>query len=163
MTFKQTSFEERQLKNIDTWMPIGRETNLPDALKGIFYMDGNPLPEDCVTFNSTWDAENRTLKFKVFGPQQWTFHATVAGRIWLSLVKILGASVEIRFQDDNLRHAIVRPTMYGLFSMPRFLMEWTMTQAQDSVNGETWERRNTIFFWLIPISGYIRLLAIFVS
>ena len=155
MTLKQTSFEERQFKTIDTWMPTGRGTNLPDVLQGIYFMDGNPLPEDCVTLNSTWDAENRTLRFKAFEPHQWTFQATAAGRIWLSLVRILGAGVEIRFQDDTLRHAVVRPTMYGLFSMPRFLMEWTMTQTQDSVNGETWDRRNTIFFRLIPTGGYV--------
>lgn len=155
MTLKQSSFEERQFKNIGNWMPTGRGTNLPEVLQGIFFMDGNPFPEDCMTFNSTWDAENRTLKFKVFGLQQWTFHATVVGRIWLSLVRILGAGVEVRFQDDNLRHAVVRPTMYGLFSMPRFLMEWTMTQTQDSVNGETWDRRNTIFFGMFPAGGYV--------
>ncbi|MCC5632412.1 hypothetical protein LC613_32805 [Nostoc sphaeroides CHAB 2801] len=35
--------EKKQLNNIATWMIPIKETNLPSILKGVFFMDGNPL------------------------------------------------------------------------------------------------------------------------
>ena len=150
----QTTIEERPFKDIYTWMPTGQKTNLPDILKGIFFMDGNDLPDDCLTLNSTWDAETLTLKIPVFAPEQWTFHPSEEGRRLLRFVEIFDVVYKIKFQDNTLRHAIVVPTLLGL-SLPRWITEFTMTQTQDSVNGETWNRRNTIFFGLIPAGGYI--------
>jgi hypothetical protein len=36
------TIETRQLNDIGTWMKQDRETDFPDILKGVFFMDGNP-------------------------------------------------------------------------------------------------------------------------
>ena len=153
MKNKQTILEERRFEDIDTWMSTGQGTNMPEVLQGIFFMDGNPFPEDCVTLNSTWNAETRTLKFPTFGPLQWTFHASEEGRNLYNRIKSRHGVIKIRFQDNTLRRAFVIPKFFGI-PFPRWLMEWTMIQTPDSVNGETWLRRNTIFFRLISRGGY---------
>ncbi len=153
MTSNQTTIEERRFSDIDTWMPTGRGTNLPEVLQGIYFMDGNPFPEDCLTLNSTWDAETRTLQFPVYGPLQWTFHPSEEGRSLLNRFQNRRGALKLRFNDDTLRHAVVIPIVNGV-PFPRWIMEWTMTQTEDSENGETWNRRNTIFFGLIPRGGY---------
>jgi hypothetical protein len=43
------TIETRQLNDIGTWMKQDRETDFPDILKGVFFMDGNPFPDDCLT------------------------------------------------------------------------------------------------------------------
>ncbi len=54
------SIEKKQLDNIATWMIPITETNLPSLLKGVFFMDGNPLPDDCITmYNLEWDKDPR--------------------------------------------------------------------------------------------------------
>ncbi len=153
MTSNQTTIEERRFSDIDTWMPTGRGTNLPEVLQGIYFMDGNPFPEDCLTLNSTWDAETLTLQLSAYNPLQWTFHPSEEGRCLLNLVQNMRSAVKLRFKDDTLRHAVVIPIVNGV-PFPRWIMEWTMTQTEDSENGETWNRRNTIFFGLIPRGGY---------
>ena len=156
MTDQQTTVEEQQFKDIDTWMPTGQGTPLPEVLQGIYFMDGNTLPDDCLTLSATavWDPETRLLKLPVFGPWQWTFHPSKEGRRLLNLVQTFKVTYELKFQED-LRHAVVVPKVLGGLPVPRWLTEFTMTQTQDSVNGETWNRRNTIFFRLIPAGGYI--------
>lgn len=154
LTLNHTVVEEKQFETINQWMSTGRGTDLPDILQGVYFMDGNDLPDDCLTLNADWDASNHTLQLPVFGPQQWTFHPSVAGRVLLTMVKVLKIVYEIRFEDETLRHAVVIPTLLGL-RIPRWLTEFTMTQTADSMNGETWDRKNTIFFRLIPVGGYI--------
>ncbi|MEM7066710.1 MAG: hypothetical protein AAF572_26535 [Cyanobacteria bacterium P01_B01_bin.77] len=46
----------QKFENIATWMTSTQPTNLPRVLKGVFFMDGNPLPDDCITmYNQEWD------------------------------------------------------------------------------------------------------------
>ena len=150
----RTVVEEKQFNIIDQWMPTGQGTNLPDVLQGIYFMDGNVLPDDCLTFNAAWDVKKRTLRLPVFGPQQWTFQPSSAGQVLLNLVMGLKLVYEIRFEDETFRHAVVVPTVLG-FRIPRWLTEFTMSQTPESVDGEVWDRKNTIFFRLIPAGGYV--------
>ena len=41
--------EEKQLKDIANWMKVEPPAELPEVLQGIFFMDGNVLPYDCLT------------------------------------------------------------------------------------------------------------------
>ena len=60
---------------IDEYVPIAdARTGLPESLQGIFWMDGNPLPDKVVSFAaSTWDAENRRTSIKVYGEGIWSW------------------------------------------------------------------------------------------
>ena len=70
MSFIQNSamvIKQQQLSNIATWMTGEESKDLPEVLQGLFFMDGNPLPDDCITmYNSQWDAKNLTLLLQVF-------------------------------------------------------------------------------------------------
>ena len=41
--------EKKQLKDIANWMKVEHPAELPEVLQGIFFMDGNVLPDDCLT------------------------------------------------------------------------------------------------------------------
>ena len=61
--------EEKQLKDIANWIKVEHPAELPEVLQGIFFMDGNVLPDDCLTmYSSGWNAEQRTLLLHVFDP-----------------------------------------------------------------------------------------------
>ncbi|MEM8719801.1 MAG: hypothetical protein AAGE84_10895 [Cyanobacteria bacterium P01_G01_bin.39] len=150
----QTTVEEKRFDEIQTWMPTGQGTNLPDTLKGIYYMDGNKLPDDCFTMNARWDSDSLTLFIPVSAPLQWTFNPSDSGRGLLKLIQLARLVYEIRFQDHTLRRADAIPKVFGL-PLPRWIVVFEMNQTEDSVDGNTWNRQNRGFFRLIPMGGYI--------
>lgn len=45
--------KKQQLNNIAIWVIEEQSNELPEALQGIFFMDGNSFPDDCITmYNS---------------------------------------------------------------------------------------------------------------
>ena len=156
MNQDNTTIEERRFDDIQTWMSTGQGTNLPEVLQGIYFMDGNKLPEDCVTLNASasWNPEILTLSIRVCDPFQWTFESSPAGRKLLQQNKSQRLLIKIRFQDDTLRRADVIPLFYGI-KLPRWILGFEMNQSEDSVDGMTWYRKNNGFFGLIPLGGYV--------
>ncbi|MDJ0733794.1 MAG: hypothetical protein QNJ47_06850 [Nostocaceae cyanobacterium] len=145
--------EKQQLDNIATWIKPTKETNLPDILKGVFFMDGNPLPDDCMTFmyNSEWDAEKLTLFLPVFAEVQWTFHNSIPGQLLLLAVWLTRLTYKIQFEDETLRIAQIIPLTFGI-PTPKWIVDFTMCQDENSHNGDTWKRKN-LWFRLIPGIG----------
>ena len=41
--------EKKQIKDIANRMKVEHPAELPAVLQGIFFMDGNVLPDDCLT------------------------------------------------------------------------------------------------------------------
>ena len=69
-------------------MKVEHRAELPEVLQGIFFMDGNVLPDDCFTmYSSDWNADQLTLLLRVFDPVIWTFHSSMGGRMLVYLVK----------------------------------------------------------------------------
>ena len=149
-----TYIEEQRFDRIQTWMPTGQGTNLPDVLKGIYFMDGNKLPDDCFTMNARWDSDSLTLFIRVFDPLQWTFHPSNSGRILLKLIQLVRLVYEIRFYDNTFRRADAIPTVLGI-RLPLWIVAFEMNQTEDSIDGSTWNRRNVGLFRTIPLGGYI--------
>ncbi|MEC4885456.1 MAG: hypothetical protein SAL70_29685 [Scytonema sp. PMC 1070.18] len=146
------AIETRQLDDIATWMLPIQETGLPSILKGVFFMDGNPLPDTCITmYNLNWDAEKFTLFLPVYAPLQWTFHNSIQGWLLLRSAQIARFTYKIQFDDATLQRAQIIPLVLGL-SIPKWIVSLTMIQTDDSSNGDTWLRRNV---WLggIPYIG----------
>ncbi|MBE9216225.1 hypothetical protein IQ247_26790 [Plectonema cf. radiosum LEGE 06105] len=141
--------EKKQLDNIATWMKPVKETNLPSILKGVFFMDGNPLPDDCITmYNLEWDAQNNTLFLPVFGQLQWTFHNSIQGRLLLISSWLSQFTYKIQFEDDTLKKSQIIPLSFGI-PIPRWIVDATMCQDENSHNGDTWKRKN-LWFGAIP-------------
>ena len=63
-------------------MKVEHPAELPEVLQGIFFMDGNVLPDDCLTmYSSDWNTDQLTLLLRVFDPVIWTFHSSMKGRM----------------------------------------------------------------------------------
>lgn len=148
MTLK---IEKKQLDNIATWMKPVKETDLPSILKGVFFMDGNPLPDDCITmYNLEWDAQNNTVSLPVFGQIQWTFHNSIQGWLLLILSWLSQFTYKIQFEDETLKKSQIIPLSFGV-PIPKWIINPTMCQDENSPNGDTWQRKN---IWFGGITGF---------
>lgn len=148
MSFIQNSamvIKQQQLSNIATWMTGEESKDLPEVLQGLFFMDGNPLPDDCITmYNSQWDAKNLTLLLQVFAPIQWTFHDSIAGRLLIYFVKLFRVTYEFHFDDETLKSAHIIPILLG-FKVPKILANFLIVQDENTPNGDIWYRKNMLF------------------
>ena len=145
--------EKRQHKDIATWMLADKSAELPAVLQGVFFMDGNPLADDCLTMHgSKWDADSLTLLLPVFASRQWTFHTSAEGRRLLNGVKFARLTYSIRFEDETLQRAHITPIVFGL-PIPKWIVDFLMYRDESSTNGDTWIRRNS-WFRGTPSGGY---------
>jgi hypothetical protein len=150
MTLK---IEKKQLDNIATWMTSIKETNLPSVLKGVFFMDGNPLPDDCITFyNLEWDSQKQTLFLPVFAPLQWTFHNTIFGWLLLRASQLTRFTYKIEFADESLQHGQVIPFGLGI-RVPKWIVDATIHREENS-KGDIWQRKNLWFGGILRVGEY---------
>ncbi|WP_298906980.1 hypothetical protein [uncultured Nostoc sp.] len=137
--------EKKQLNNIATWMIPIKQTNLPSVLKGVFFLDGNPLPDTCITmYNLEWDTQKRSLDLPVFAPLQWTFHNSIGGWILLHLIQWFKVTYKIQFTDETLQQAQIIPFLLGI-EISTSIVSFTMSQDKNSPNGDIWHRKNVWF------------------
>ncbi|MCC3449450.1 MAG: hypothetical protein JGK04_18280 [Microcoleus sp. PH2017_39_LGB_O_B] len=145
--------ETKKLKDIATWMKAEHPPEFPEALQGIFFMDGNILPDYCLTmYNSEWNPGQRTLLLRIYEPVVWTFHSSMAGRMLLYAVKFSRFSYLFRFSDATLQHGHITPIAFGL-SVPPWIMDFLIDRDPNTPNGDIWDRRNS-FFGRAPEKGY---------
>ena len=87
---------------VPTLMVPGSDADgLPERLQGIFWMDGNPNPDELISFaNSNWNEEDKTLAIKVYGPDVWSWHNDIAGRGLYELLLATELTYEFKFSDD---------------------------------------------------------------
>lgn len=150
-----TAVVSQKFEDIATWMTSTQVTNLPSVLKGVFFMDGNPLPDDCITmYNLEWDEAMNCLILPVTGPAQWTFHRTFLGWILLWVAKLAGFRYKIQFEDNDLKMAQITPIAFGI-TVPRWIINATMCQDENAQNGELWQRKNIWFGGLPRVGEYV--------
>ncbi|KAF3887594.1 MULTISPECIES: hypothetical protein [Nostocales] len=148
------AIEKKRLDNIATWMIPITQTNLPNILRGVFHMDGNPLPDECITFyNIEWDMQTRSLVLPVFAPLQWTFHNSVRGWILLIAIQVIQLTYKIQFEDETLQQAQITPFTFGL-PVPKWIIALTMIQDKNSNDRNTWQRKNVWFGGLSRVGEY---------
>lgn len=145
--------KKKQLKDIVTWMKVKHPTELPEVLQGIFFMDGNGLPDDCLTmYGSEWNADTLTLLLPVFAPVRWTFHSSTAGRILLHLVRFSRLTYSIRFSNETLQRAHITPILFRWY-VPQWIVDFLMDRDESNPNGDIWHRKNS-WFRRPPNGGY---------
>ena len=116
--------EKKQLKDIANWMKVEHPAELPEVLQGIFFINGNVLPDDCLTmYSSDWNADKLTLLLRVFDPVIWTVHSSMAGRMLVYLVKFSRFTYLLPFSDATLQHGHITPIVFGL-SVPQWLVDF---------------------------------------
>lgn len=145
----------QKFEDIATWMTSTQPTNLPSVLKGVFFMDGNPLPDDCITmYNQAWDEKTNCLTLPVTEPTQWTFHRNILGWFLLRAAQLSGFRYKIQFEDDSLQMAQVTPITFGI-PVPRWIISATMCQDDNAKNGDLWQRKNVWFGGLPRVGEYV--------
>lgn len=149
------SIVPKKLDNIATWMKPTPFTSLPSVLKGIFFMDGNPLPDDCLTLqNLEWNEKTLSLTVFVGAPLQWTFHRSILGRALLFGARLMRFRYIIRFEDSSLFNAQIIPIFLGI-SIPLWLVNATMYQPESTENGDIWQRKNVWLGGIPRIGEYV--------
>ena len=145
--------EKKQIKDIATWMQVEHPAELPGVLEGIFFMDGNVLPDYCITMQSSeWNADNLTLLLRVYDPVIWSFHSSTAGRMLLEFVKFSRITYLFRFSDATLQHGQITPIVFGWY-VPQWLVDFLIDRDPNTPSGDIWHRRNS-FFGRLPDSAY---------
>ena len=134
----------KAIADIGNWMTADQPSNLPEILQGVFYMDGNGLPDDCLTlYDSPWNPQELTLLRQVFAPVKWTFHNSWQGKLLLFFVQLTRTTYLIQFKNENLDFAQITPILWGL-SVPSWLIKFVIERDQNSPSGELWYRKNTL-------------------
>lgn len=138
-----------QVENLKNLLSGEKTRDLPEILQGVFFMDGNPLPDDFIKLEgATWDKTSKILKLPVFGPLQWTFANSNSGRLLLNSANFTKTIYEFQF-DDSLQTARIIPIILGL-RIPKWLFEFSLVQIDEN----TWDRRNSWFGGLFDNFGY---------
>ncbi|MDJ0702227.1 MAG: hypothetical protein QNJ46_03015 [Leptolyngbyaceae cyanobacterium MO_188.B28] len=150
-----SSIETQKLDDIATWMIPIQSTNLPSVLSGVFFMDGNPLPDDCLTMNNLmWDEETNSLILPVSAPVQWTFHRSVLGWLLLRGAQLSRFRYKIQFDDESLQRARIIPIIFGV-PVAKWMIHASMCRAENSENGDIWLRKNLWFGGLSRVGEYV--------
>ncbi len=142
MSLFRSRVEQRQFKNIGTWMLAGKRAEVPEVLRGIFFMDGNSLPEDCMTMQGlAWDAATRTLRILPYAHLQWTFEDSPEGRRLMFGARYVINGMDVKFEDETLKKARMTPILFGFLRLPSWIRELVLIRAEDDTHGDTWYRR----------------------
>ena len=137
----------RQLNDIANWMLADKTTEIPEILQGVFFMDGNPFPDDCLTLQGAeWNASSLTLVVQVFAPFQWTFAPTDGGRRLLTFARFTKLTYDIQF-DETLKSAQITLILFGQ-RLPKWIADLSMVQTSNSIDGSEWYRKNSWFMGL---------------
>ncbi len=129
----------------DTIMVPGSDADgLPERLQGIFWMDGNPLPDELISFaNSNWNEEEKTLAIKVYSNDVWSWHNNPAGRSLYELALFGELTYEFKFNDDLTLMNITPVLTVGghRLSPPEFLLKFGSRYVDDKL----WLRDSAFF------------------
>ncbi|WP_437581389.1 hypothetical protein [Sorangium sp. So ce887] len=122
----------------------GPSSGIPEALQGLFWMDGNPLPDEVISLGgSTWDAGTSTTRIHVYGERIWSWHANLRGRGLYALVRAARLVYELRLNADLTFGAIVPFVCLAgrRVRIPEPLARFTMRRVSDG----HWLRESRFF------------------
>jgi len=128
---------------------------VPEELRGIFYMRNNPLSDDLVCMErGTWNEMDDTLLLPVYVPRAWSFKSQLDSLTVLLLVRVLRYRYQFRATKDERGRVTDMRVKLTIFccSIPDFFMKWGMTDVSKEKDGSLWERWN--FMFGIPFPSY---------
>ncbi|NRA65928.1 MAG: hypothetical protein HRU19_15680 [Pseudobacteriovorax sp.] len=121
-------------KDIDGFLVPGSDaTNTPEALQGLWFMDGNPLADEVISFASARfepyvDAEGNSgykALVPVYDEGIWTWHDNAYGRLLYGLVLKSRLEYLIEFNED-FSEGQVTPTFDPLILLPSIVVPPSM-------------------------------------
>ncbi|TPX56747.1 hypothetical protein CcCBS67573_g09318 [Chytriomyces confervae] len=78
------------------------DARVPSIWHGVFYTDGNPLPDEtCSIANGTWHEAENAYYIPVYGPGVWGFDDNLAGRALYHAAKMVQLNYKIQFDAQT--------------------------------------------------------------
>lgn len=120
-----------------------RASDLPNKLRGAFWMSDNPGAELGASFEGAEvDTVARTVSFWPGGTHgggfQWTYNSDFSGWLLYAMDRVFMQNKYIFRFDENFSKATISFVMYGLIPIPSFIAKFTM-EANDP-DGNSWQR-----------------------
>lgn len=76
--------------------------DFPEELQGIWWMDGNPLADENISFSqANWLPKENVVVLKIYGAQTFVFHDDAEGSKLVNLARRLKAQYRIELNDDH--------------------------------------------------------------
>jgi hypothetical protein len=151
----QNPYEMKSVPHEDAYleMTVGNDsTNTPEALQGIWWMNGNPLADELVSFASVkWEAieENGEIvgyrgSLPVYDAKVWSWHDSHAGKKLYDLVRSTKLVYVAEFNKD-FSYGVVTPT-FQFGPLPPFGIPPTkfLTFAMRKVSDDEYSRDSLI-------------------
>ena len=153
--------------DVVNWMPAllpDAEAEIPEALRGIWYMDGNPEAEELACLNGMrYDSKTRVARGRPWTGPGWTYDPPPPNsrghRTWRGIQAMFGIAtcrpgLIFRF-DDALRSAamtltftpvccpcVLCETAYCCF-VPRWFLDLSLDHGIDDHGIDNWHRKTT--------------------
>ena len=139
---------------IDSYLTIGSEASgTPENLRGLFWMDGNPLPDEVVSFAGAHfspilkkgDIVGYEAWIPVYDEGIWSWHDTLSGRLLYAAVRRVNLRYHLIFNIDFTRGKVI-PVVRPLPHTPGLEIPQSMLLAFDMVmvNRDEWRRDSRI-------------------
>lgn len=116
-----------------------RARNLPDKLRGVFWMSNNPVQELCASFEgTTHDPVKRTMDIWAYGRNSWTRSSNVTGYLTalFGATLVFGTRIRFNFNEDYTYADMPMYIFWGLVKVPDWYARFTIKQLDD----DTWAR-----------------------
>ena len=85
--------------NLERHVKVGGE-NVPKSLRGLWWMDGNPVPEVVMTLaNAVYDKEERTIRSRYNGQDSYLFSPSLPGLATWDIFYILKGYLQMRIPE----------------------------------------------------------------
>ncbi|KAJ3311453.1 hypothetical protein HDV04_004055 [Boothiomyces sp. JEL0838] len=144
-----TLYEVRS-DEIEKHMIIGDSTNVPAGLSefhGIWYMNGNPLADECLSFANIKDNHDGTYTSRVYDQNIWSWDPNFDGKALYDGVRDFALTYIIKQTNANSYH--VTPTIFT----PNYLFGQNVTVG-DMLAEFDIVRTNDPDLWLRPSSFF---------
>ncbi len=115
----------------------GGGPNVPKSLRGLWWMDGNPVPEVILSFgDAKYSEEERLLRNTFNGKNGYLFSSSILGRLWHEITNLLNGVIIVKFPESfNIEQPkagdqmFVSPQLKGLGDLQT---DWPTTYVNDS-------------------------------
>ena len=150
------SLHAYQSTEVDTHLTIANSANtpaqVPSTLHGLFYMDGNPLSDEVVSFaNCKWENSDNACHVDVFGSRNWGWTNSDMGETTYKSARYSELVYKVSFNAARTL-ASIRPEIRQI-GVSDFLVDFDMYYVDDGLGG-MWVRNSTYLNGQIRIPEY---------
>lgn len=140
----------------ETMLSRNPQPDFPEKLQGLWWMDGNPLPDNVVSFAAaSFDPNTRILTLPVYAPGTVSFDDSREGRLALAAVQTLKYHYEIEFNDDLTFGRLTTVLGVGALAVhaPVVLTDYVMEELQDGL----WIRKSKLLTKPVASHNFTRI------